>query len=171
MLEDRAARIQQQSVSLEVCSFFDMGRSPCCDNNGLKKGPWTPEEDQKLATYIQNYGHGTWRSPQPNSLIPSSMLIPGASSLQTTDFLFPTINSDLAPSVTLPPQNENINNFGNMNSYQKEDSVPALFEDTNTPETSMNMDQANQSSMQSIDSFQSWLELVDQEDFWKEILA
>ncbi|KAL6567697.1 hypothetical protein OROGR_001365 [Orobanche gracilis] len=39
-----------------------MGRSPCCDKVGLKKGPWTPEEDQKLLTYIQEHGHGSWRA-------------------------------------------------------------------------------------------------------------
>ncbi|XP_038990180.1 transcription factor MYB93-like [Phoenix dactylifera] len=39
-----------------------MGRSPCCDENGLKKGPWTPEEDQKLVQYIQEHGHGSWRA-------------------------------------------------------------------------------------------------------------
>nr|URY18773.1 MYB protein [Zanthoxylum bungeanum] len=39
-----------------------MGRSPCCDANGLKRGPWTPEEDQKLLAYIHKYGHGSWRS-------------------------------------------------------------------------------------------------------------
>ncbi|KAG9451509.1 hypothetical protein H6P81_011474 [Aristolochia fimbriata] len=39
-----------------------MGRSPCCDENGLKKGPWTPEEDQKLVQYIQKHGHGSWRA-------------------------------------------------------------------------------------------------------------
>ncbi|KAL3504741.1 hypothetical protein ACH5RR_034582 [Cinchona calisaya] len=39
-----------------------MGRSPCCDENGLKKGPWTPEEDQKLIDYIQKHGHGSWRA-------------------------------------------------------------------------------------------------------------
>ncbi|XP_020580891.1 transcription factor MYB39-like [Phalaenopsis equestris] len=39
-----------------------MGRSPCCDENGLKKGPWTPEEDQKLVHYIQTHGHGSWRA-------------------------------------------------------------------------------------------------------------
>ncbi|KAF5818497.1 putative transcription factor MYB-HB-like family [Helianthus annuus] len=39
-----------------------MGRSPCCDENNLKKGPWTPEEDQKLIDYIQNHGHGSWRA-------------------------------------------------------------------------------------------------------------
>ncbi|KAJ1390398.1 SANT/Myb domain [Sesbania bispinosa] len=38
-----------------------MGRSPCCDKNGLKKGPWTPEEDQKLIDYIQKHGYGNWR--------------------------------------------------------------------------------------------------------------
>lgn len=39
-----------------------MGRSPCCDESGLKKGPWTPEEDQKLVKYIQKNGHGSWRA-------------------------------------------------------------------------------------------------------------
>ncbi|XVF64781.1 hypothetical protein PTKIN_Ptkin09bG0194200 [Pterospermum kingtungense] len=39
-----------------------MGRSPCCDENGLKKGPWTPEEDQKLVQYITQHGHGSWRA-------------------------------------------------------------------------------------------------------------
>ncbi|OMO93767.1 hypothetical protein CCACVL1_06360 [Corchorus capsularis] len=39
-----------------------MGRSPCCDENGLKKGPWTPEEDQKLVHYINQNGHGSWRA-------------------------------------------------------------------------------------------------------------
>ncbi|KAI3442792.1 uncharacterized protein J3R85_001063 [Psidium guajava] len=39
-----------------------MGRSPCCDENGLKKGPWTPEEDQKLVDHIKIHGHGSWRA-------------------------------------------------------------------------------------------------------------
>lgn len=39
-----------------------MGRSPCCDESGLKKGPWTPEEDQKLIKHIKNHGHGSWRA-------------------------------------------------------------------------------------------------------------
>ncbi|KAL8031433.1 hypothetical protein ABFX02_13G024100 [Erythranthe guttata] len=39
-----------------------MGRSPCCDKNGLKKGPWTPEEDAKLTHHIQMHGPGNWRS-------------------------------------------------------------------------------------------------------------
>lgn len=39
-----------------------MGRSPCCDDSGLKKGPWTPEEDQKLVNFIHKHGHGSWRA-------------------------------------------------------------------------------------------------------------
>ncbi|ANM68520.1 putative transcription factor (MYB9) [Arabidopsis thaliana] len=39
-----------------------MGRSPCCDENGLKKGPWTQEEDDKLIDHIQKHGHGSWRA-------------------------------------------------------------------------------------------------------------
>ncbi|XP_041029102.1 transcription factor MYB41-like [Juglans microcarpa x Juglans regia] len=38
-----------------------MGKPPCCDKDGLKKGPWTAEEDQKLIDYIQKHGHGRWR--------------------------------------------------------------------------------------------------------------
>ncbi|XWS39189.1 hypothetical protein CRYUN_Cryun18bG0028300 [Craigia yunnanensis] len=39
-----------------------MVRAPCCDKMGLKKGPWTPEEDQILISYIQKYGHTNWRA-------------------------------------------------------------------------------------------------------------
>ncbi|TVU29042.1 hypothetical protein EJB05_20584 [Eragrostis curvula] len=39
-----------------------MGRAPCCDRKqGLKKGPWTPEEDKLLVDYIETNGHGSWR--------------------------------------------------------------------------------------------------------------
>ncbi|XP_047960479.1 transcription factor MYB106-like [Salvia hispanica] len=44
-----------------------MGRSPCCDKEGLKKGPWTPEEDQKLLAYVQQHGHGSWRALPPKA--------------------------------------------------------------------------------------------------------
>ncbi|KAF8033578.1 hypothetical protein BT93_C0004 [Corymbia citriodora subsp. variegata] len=35
-----------------------MGRAPCCDKANVKKGPWSPEEDAKLKTYIDKYGTG-----------------------------------------------------------------------------------------------------------------
>ncbi|RDX60493.1 Transcription factor MYB4 [Mucuna pruriens] len=37
-------------------------RTPCCERMGLKKGPWTAEEDQILVSHIQLYGHGNWRA-------------------------------------------------------------------------------------------------------------
>ncbi|PKA50720.1 Myb-related protein 306 [Apostasia shenzhenica] len=43
-----------------------MGRPPCCDK-GVKKGPWTPEEDIILVTYIQDHGAGNWRSVPTNT--------------------------------------------------------------------------------------------------------
>ncbi|QCD88876.1 myb proto-oncogene protein [Vigna unguiculata] len=39
-----------------------MGRAPCSDESGLKKGPWTPEEDNILVDFIQKHGHGSWRA-------------------------------------------------------------------------------------------------------------
>ncbi|KAK3118964.1 hypothetical protein QOZ80_9BG0711500 [Eleusine coracana subsp. coracana] len=45
-----------------------MGRPPCCDNGvGVKKGPWTPEEDIVLVSYIQQHGPGNWRSVPENT--------------------------------------------------------------------------------------------------------
>ncbi|KAI3818228.1 hypothetical protein L1987_12031 [Smallanthus sonchifolius] len=38
-----------------------MGKSPSSEL-GLKKGPWTSEEDQKLIGYIEEHGHGSWRT-------------------------------------------------------------------------------------------------------------
>ncbi|XP_047951578.1 transcription factor MYB36-like [Salvia hispanica] len=35
-----------------------MGRAPCCDKANVKKGPWSPEEDFKLKSYIDQYGTG-----------------------------------------------------------------------------------------------------------------
>ncbi|GMJ15590.1 hypothetical protein HRI_005228200 [Hibiscus trionum] len=38
-----------------------MGRAPCCDKANVKKGPWSPEEDVKLKTYMEKYGtRGNW---------------------------------------------------------------------------------------------------------------
>ncbi|XP_010269279.1 PREDICTED: transcription repressor MYB4-like [Nelumbo nucifera] len=39
-----------------------MGRSPRCDQSGLRKGPWTPEEDEKLVLHVQTHGHSNWRA-------------------------------------------------------------------------------------------------------------
>jgi len=44
-----------------------MGRIPCCAKDGVKKGPWTPEEDVNLVSYIQKHGSGNWRSVPANA--------------------------------------------------------------------------------------------------------
>lgn len=44
-----------------------MGRPPCCDKIGVKKGPWTPEEDITLVSYIQEHGPGNWRAVPTNT--------------------------------------------------------------------------------------------------------
>ncbi|XP_072973611.1 myb-related protein 306-like [Typha angustifolia] len=37
-----------------------MGRPPFCEKLGVKKGPWTPEEDIILVSYIHEHGPGNW---------------------------------------------------------------------------------------------------------------
>ncbi|CAM8928565.1 unnamed protein product [Rhodiola kirilowii] len=39
-----------------------MGRHSCCYKQKLKKGLWSPEEDEKLLHHITKYGHGCWSS-------------------------------------------------------------------------------------------------------------
>ncbi|OWM89717.1 transcription factor MYB20-like [Punica granatum] len=38
-----------------------MGRQPCCEKVGLRRGPWTIEEDQKLVDFILKNGIQCWR--------------------------------------------------------------------------------------------------------------
>nr|GMD03499.1 transcription factor MYB86-like [Ipomoea batatas] len=39
-----------------------MGRHSCCYKQKLRKGLWSPEEDEKLIKHINKYGHGCWSS-------------------------------------------------------------------------------------------------------------
>ncbi|PNY04229.1 transcription repressor MYB 5-like protein [Trifolium pratense] len=36
--------------------------TPCCSKIGLKRGPWTSEEDEVLSEYIKKEGEGRWRT-------------------------------------------------------------------------------------------------------------
>nr|QSD99541.1 MYB family transcription factor [Melilotus albus] len=39
-----------------------MGHHSCCNKQKVKRGLWSPEEDEKLIKYITTYGHGCWSS-------------------------------------------------------------------------------------------------------------
>ena len=39
-----------------------MVRAPCCEKMGLKRGPWTAEEDMTLVAHIERHGHSNWRA-------------------------------------------------------------------------------------------------------------
>ncbi|WOL18399.1 hypothetical protein Cni_G27194 [Canna indica] len=41
---------------------LEMGRHTCCYKQKLRKGLWSPEEDEKLIEHITKYGHGCWSS-------------------------------------------------------------------------------------------------------------
>ncbi|KAJ0078912.1 hypothetical protein Patl1_23183 [Pistacia atlantica] len=50
-------------------------RAPCCEKMGLKKGPWTAEEDQILVSFIQGNGHGNWRALPKQAVLYISIYI------------------------------------------------------------------------------------------------
>jgi hypothetical protein len=39
-----------------------MGRAPCCEKEGLRRGAWSAEEDQRLVAYVRQNGHPNWRA-------------------------------------------------------------------------------------------------------------
>ncbi|XP_010242247.1 PREDICTED: transcription factor MYB26-like [Nelumbo nucifera] len=39
-----------------------MGRHSCCSKQKVRRGLWSPEEDEKLINYISTHGHGCWSS-------------------------------------------------------------------------------------------------------------
>ncbi|KAL4341395.1 hypothetical protein GQ457_08G013800 [Hibiscus cannabinus] len=65
-----------------------MGRPPCCDKVGIKKGPWTPEEDIILVSYVQQHGPSNWGSvPSKTGLLRCSK----SCRLRWTNYLRPGI--------------------------------------------------------------------------------
>lgn len=59
--------INSLSLSFYSCFYYyiqesRMVRTPCCRAEGLKKGAWTQEEDQKLIAHVQLHGEGGWRT-------------------------------------------------------------------------------------------------------------
>ncbi|XP_038703521.1 myb-related protein 315-like [Tripterygium wilfordii] len=54
--------LEEALESLTIERQRKMGRQPCCDKVGLKRGPWTIEEDHKLINFILNNGIHCWRA-------------------------------------------------------------------------------------------------------------
>ncbi|XP_077229477.1 uncharacterized protein LOC143862337 [Tasmannia lanceolata] len=49
------------SFSFGLSKYSSMGRQPCCEKIGLKRGPWTMDEDEKLINFILKNGIHCWR--------------------------------------------------------------------------------------------------------------
>lgn len=45
----------------EIERELEMVKAPYYDKNGVKKGAWSLEEDNKLRAYVQRYGYWNWR--------------------------------------------------------------------------------------------------------------
>ncbi|CAI9289319.1 unnamed protein product [Lactuca saligna] len=56
-------------LGMRLCfpASFEMGRAPCCEKVGLKRGRWTAEEDDTLIKYIKANGEGNWKSLPKNA--------------------------------------------------------------------------------------------------------
>ncbi|XP_058073783.1 transcription repressor MYB5-like [Magnolia sinica] len=50
------------ATSSSTASAMASKTTPCCSKVGLKRGPWTPEEDSLLCNYIAREGEGRWRT-------------------------------------------------------------------------------------------------------------
>ncbi|KAJ8476673.1 hypothetical protein OPV22_020400 [Ensete ventricosum] len=49
-------------AAMEVEDKQRRGPTPCCSKVGLKRGPWTSEEDEVLASFVRREGEGRWRT-------------------------------------------------------------------------------------------------------------
>ncbi|PHT76530.1 hypothetical protein T459_20052 [Capsicum annuum] len=46
-----------------------MVRTPIIDKNGIKRGAWSEDEDNKLRAYVERFGHLNWRQYYLNMLV------------------------------------------------------------------------------------------------------
>ncbi|XP_019440657.1 PREDICTED: transcription factor MYB35-like isoform X2 [Lupinus angustifolius] len=52
----------RKKVQLYTQKHYKMGRHSCCYKQKLRKGLWSPEEDEKLLRHVTKHGHGCWSS-------------------------------------------------------------------------------------------------------------
>lgn len=46
---------------MEFYTKRKMVKGTYVDKNGVRKGAWTQQEDDKLRSYIERFGHSNWR--------------------------------------------------------------------------------------------------------------
>ncbi|ONM38827.1 MYB9 [Zea mays] len=59
-----------------------MGHHSCCNKQKVRRGLWSPEEDEKLVKYITAHGHGCWSSVPRQADLYYNILDGGAAGAQ-----------------------------------------------------------------------------------------
>lgn len=52
----------RRDIARLQCDDDEMGHHSCCNKQKVRRGLWSPEEDEKLVKYITAHGHGCWSS-------------------------------------------------------------------------------------------------------------
>ena len=84
-------------------STWEMGRHSCCYKQKLRKGLWSPEEDEKLYNHIMRFGVGCWSTiPKQAGEFSLSFSFPfscfSSSSSSSSSFSSSSFSSSSSPS-------------------------------------------------------------------------
>lgn len=61
-LRTSTSLFQREGERREKLNQMGQHSHSCCNKQKVKRGLWSPEEDEKLINYISSYGHGCWSS-------------------------------------------------------------------------------------------------------------
>ena len=73
-----------------------MVRGPYYDKNGIKRGAWSSEEDEKLRAYVERYGHWNWRE------------LPKFAGKKSSISIYTCILDDLVSNLEAPINNDTV---------------------------------------------------------------
>lgn len=60
MEEEEEQEVEQEDLIPCRVTLIEMGHHSCCNQQKVKRGLWSPEEDEKLTRYITTHGYGCW---------------------------------------------------------------------------------------------------------------